>query len=36
MARYLSANLTDPYLAKLKSWYEREVPGDMTGVAARI
>jgi hypothetical protein len=36
IARYLAANLADIHLSKLKSWYEREAPGDMTGVAARL
>ena len=34
MARYLAANLADPDLAKLKSWYEREVPQELEGIAA--
>jgi tRNA threonylcarbamoyl adenosine modification protein YjeE len=36
IARYLAANLADPHLAELKVWYEREVPQDMEGLAARI
>lgn len=30
MLKYLRANLQDPHLAKLKSWYEREMPDDMS------
>lgn len=30
IARYLRDNLQDPHLAALKSWYDREVPGDLT------
>ncbi len=36
VARYLTANLQDPGLARLKSWYERELPGDMASLAARL
>ena len=36
IARYLAGNLADSSLVKLKSWYEREVPGDLTGVAAQL
>ncbi|MGB0085669.1 MAG: tRNA (adenosine(37)-N6)-threonylcarbamoyltransferase complex ATPase subunit type 1 TsaE, partial [Rhodomicrobiaceae bacterium] len=36
VARYLAANLADPDLAKLKSWYEREVPQELEGIAARL
>lgn len=36
MARYLRDNLQDPHLASLKSWYDREVPGDLTPLTAGI
>ena len=36
VARYLAANLDDPHLARLKSWYERELPGDVASLAARL
>jgi aminoglycoside/choline kinase family phosphotransferase len=34
VSRYLSANLNDLHLAKMKLWYERELPGDLTKLAA--
>ena len=36
VARYLSENLNDPALARLKSWYERELPGDVASLAAKL
>jgi N-acetylmuramate 1-kinase len=36
VACYLAENLNDPALARLKSWYERELPGDMASLAARL
>jgi tRNA threonylcarbamoyl adenosine modification protein YjeE len=36
VARYLSENLNDPDLAGLKSWYERELPGDIASLAAKL
>lgn len=36
IARYLTADLTDPALARLQAWYVRELPGGMTDLAARI
>lgn len=35
-ARYLAENLNDPDLARLKSWYERELPGDVASLAAKL
>ncbi len=35
-ARYLAENLKHPDLARLKSWYERELPGDMASLAAKL
>ncbi len=32
IANYLWANLEDPHLAALKSWYERETPRDMSAL----
>jgi hypothetical protein len=36
VARYLAADLTHPDLAALKAWYDRELPGDIAGLAARF
>lgn len=36
VARYLRDNLRDPHLAALKSWYDREVPGDLSPLTAKI
>ncbi len=36
IARYLTANLADPALARLKRWYDRELPEDGEGMAARV
>jgi tRNA threonylcarbamoyl adenosine modification protein YjeE len=36
VARYLTADLQHLDLADLKSWYERELPGDIAGLAARF
>ena len=36
IARYLTANLADPALARLKAWYDRELPGDIEGLTARV
>lgn len=30
IANYVGKNLQDPHLVKLKSWYEREIPNDMS------
>ena len=36
VAGYLAENLNDPHLARLKSWYERELPGDVASLAAKL
>jgi hypothetical protein len=36
IARYLRDNLQDPHLAALKSWYDREMPGDLTPFTAGL
>ncbi len=36
IARYLAANLADPALARLKRWYDRELPGEFEGLAAQV
>jgi N-acetylmuramate 1-kinase len=36
VARYLAENLNDPHLSRLKSWYERELPGDVASLVARL
>jgi tRNA threonylcarbamoyl adenosine modification protein YjeE len=36
VARYLAENLNDPDLARLKSWYERELPGEVASLVAKI
>jgi tRNA threonylcarbamoyl adenosine modification protein YjeE len=36
IARYLEANIGDPHLAAIKSWYDREVPRDLHRIVASI
>jgi aminoglycoside/choline kinase family phosphotransferase len=36
IARYLTANLANPALARLRAWYERELPGDIATLTDRI
>lgn len=36
ITRYLTADLADPALARLKAWYERELPGDIEALTVRV
>jgi N-acetylmuramate 1-kinase len=36
VARYLTSDLEHPALAELKSWYNRELPGDIASLTARF